>query len=110
MSEAELTRDIMALADSLGLLWHHCPDSRRCKGNRGFPDLVIAGPGGIIFAEVKGPDGETSAEQDLWGWTISDRKPARWRLWRPADLEDGTIERELRQLASSSTRLVLSLT
>jgi hypothetical protein len=97
VTEAEFTRDVCGLADSLGLLWHHCPDSRRCKGNRGFPDLVVAGPGGLLLAELKMPGGETSAEQDLWGWTIY-QAFSTIRLWTPAGLENGVIERELRML------------
>lgn len=70
VSEAELTSDVIGLADSLGLLWHHCPDSRRCKGNPGFPDLLVAGPRGLVLAELKSEHGETSADQDLWLWTL----------------------------------------
>jgi hypothetical protein len=50
------------------------------------------------------PGGETSAEQDLWAWTLAQAPlcPCSdcqvYRLWTPAQLEDGTIERELRDL------------
>lgn len=98
MTEAQLTRRIADLAQGQGLLAHWCRDSRKCYGHKGFPDLVIAGRRGVIFAEIKMLDAETSAAQDWWAYTL-DRGRVRWILWRPADLEDGTIERELRELA-----------
>jgi hypothetical protein len=90
MTEARFTRDVGELAGSMGLLWHHCGDSRRCQGNRGFPDLVIAGEHGILPAELKMPDGETSAGQDLWAWTIS-QAGLSVPVYHPADLESGRI-------------------
>jgi hypothetical protein len=64
MTEAELQRKITDLCDWLRLKWHHETDSRKSK--RGFPDLVIAGPGGVVFAELKGPKGKLSKEQAEW--------------------------------------------
>lgn len=108
MSPAEhaFTRQVLALARSLDLLAHWCGDSRRCEGQKGFPDLVIAGEHGIIFAELKSAAGETSAQQDLWAWTIGkvvsylrgeyEDGWIRHEIWRPADLASGRIERELR--------------
>lgn len=91
MTEAELVGKITDRCSELGLLWHHCGDSRRCDGPAGFPDLVIATRGGIIVAEVKSQDGETSAEQDLWLWTLGGMAV----IWRPADWESGLIDRHL---------------
>ena len=99
MREAIFTEAVLAMARDRGLLVHHCPDSRRCTGQKGFPDLVIAGPGGILFAELKSEDGETSADQDLWGWTLS-RGLGRLAhtILRPGDLRNGRIARELNRL------------
>lgn len=101
MLEAEFTRRIAARAQALGLLAHWCPDSRRCTGDRGFPDLFIAGQHGQLLAELKLEDGETSAGQDLWAWTLSQPgEGARYVLWAvPRDLDNGTVERELEALA-----------
>jgi hypothetical protein len=95
-----LVAEIAARAQDKGLLWHYCPDSRECHGPRGFPDLVIAGPAGIIFAEVKSDDDVTSPEQDLWIWTIAQAttSPILIHVWRRSDLLDQTIERELNNL------------
>jgi hypothetical protein len=105
--EARFCRDVAALAQRRGLLVHWCIDSRKCVGDRGFPDLTIAGPHGVIFAECKMPDSETSANQDLWGHTIyrassGMRRRLAYRIWFPQDLGNGTIDQELKELCSSA--------
>lgn len=86
----ELVRKILAAARGLGLLAHHCADGRCCDG-AGFPDVVVAGRGRVIFREVKTGSGETTAGQDLWGWMLG----AAWAVWREADWESGLVELEL---------------
>lgn len=88
---------IAALCDESGLLWHYCPDSRRCRGPRGFPDLIIASPSGVIHAELKTDHDSTTAQQDLWLWTL-DRAGQRQVVWYPAHLTDGTIRRALEEI------------
>lgn len=102
MTEEQLLRAVGVLCDDHGLLWYHMPDSRRALGSPGVPDLVIAGKYGILFRELKSADGDTTAAQDLWGWTLTrfwtsagQRRPAIWGIWRPADLESGLIGLEL---------------
>jgi hypothetical protein len=97
VTEEEFTGSVVARIDRLGLMYHHCRDSRKCAGRRGFPDLVSAGRRGVLFAELKMPDGETSAEQDLWAWTLRKAGQA-WVLWEPADLDNGVIDGALVQL------------
>jgi hypothetical protein len=108
-AETAFTREVLALAASMGVMAHWCGDSRKCQGPKGFPDLFIAGPRGILIAELKMPDGETSAEQDLWAWMLTREHEcaecreydtsAPYRLWRPDDLASGTIEAEFRRIA-----------
>lgn len=105
MTETELQREVQALCDELGLLWHHCRDSRACDGPRGLPDLIVAGPRGVLFAELKSEDGDRSADQDLWGWTLTraaegESRRMNYRLWRPAHLASGLIATELRRIAA----------
>lgn len=95
MTEAELAAEVTAAATSMGLLWHRCADSRRCRGSRGFPDLVIAGPAGILLAELKNDHDVTSADQDLWAWMLAGSAIWAYRLWRPADWRSGRIRAEL---------------
>ena len=97
MTHNELVGKILARAAELKLLAHYCGDSRKCKGAAGFPDLVIAGATGVIFREVKTGSGETTPQQDLWGWTIG-RVGGSWHVWTEARWIDGTIEYELTRL------------
>jgi hypothetical protein len=104
--EKDLTLSAIHQAAGMGLLAHWCQDSRKCLG-RGFPDLMFAGPGGIGFAEVKTSDGDTSAEQDLWLWTLAKHirpplhvSPLQFvRLWQPSDFWNGTVDNDLGSLA-----------
>jgi hypothetical protein len=73
--------------------------SQRVAANQGFPDLMIVGPGGAIFRELKtlagmGPGGGLRHDQMIW----RDRLKAAgedWDIWTPADLDGGRIDREL---------------
>lgn len=79
MTEAEFQAAAEAECERLGLLWHHCTDPRRCRGPRGFPDLIALGPRGLVVAELKSADGDTSAEQDRWIYTA-------WQAGQPIQL------------------------
>ena len=69
MTEEQFQKEAEAEAARLGLLWHHCTQPHRCRGPRGFPDMLALGPGGWLSAELKSAHGETSPGQDLWAWT-----------------------------------------
>jgi len=102
-AEAAFGRQVIRRARRAGVLAHWCLDSRYCAGQRGFPDLVLAGQGGTIFRELKTGAGDTSAGQDLWGWMLRSGPlpvPA-WAIWRPADLESGLIEMQLRMIGET---------
>ena len=98
MSERDLLLKVQAECEALGLQHHHCHDSRRCEGPRGLPDLVIAGPGGILFAELKDSDGDTSADQDRWLYMLH-RAEVPYAVWRPGDFDAGTVRAVLKALA-----------
>lgn len=67
------------------------------QGHIGFPDLVLARNGAVLFRELKGPKGALSPEQRDWARQIVGSSgpvttpPDGWRmlavfdLWRPAD-------------------------
>ncbi len=90
---------ITAMAAQRGLLWHYCGRSLHCRGCHGLPDLIIAGPGGLAFAEVK-TGGQLDPGQQAWRDTLR-VSGAAWNRWDPADLWNGRIERELDRLAGN---------
>jgi hypothetical protein len=92
MTERDLDRHIRQLAKDFALLRYHVNDSRGTSA--GFPDLVLVGPGGVIFAELKSARGQLRPEQADWRDRLTEAG-AKWRLWRPADLASGAIARDL---------------
>lgn len=96
MTEKQLLESVLNACMWLKLLAYHVRDSRGSAA--GFPDLVIAGPRGVIFRELKSADGETTAEQDLWMWTLC-KSGADCQVWRPADWYSGAVRARLEQLA-----------
>lgn len=99
MTEDELLAAVLLLAGRLRLLAAHVEDSRALRAGAGFPDLVLAGPGGILFAELKSASGDLSTAQRRWRWMIQ-AAGGRWRLWRPAHWEAGLIEREMKEITT----------
>jgi hypothetical protein len=97
MTEAELMEAIRTMIKDLGLHAFHAADSRRSWG-RGYPDLTIAGRGGMLWRECKTESGSLAPEQRQWGDALK-RAGQNWRVWRPADLLDGSIGRELASVA-----------
>lgn len=96
-NEQQLQANVVELAGWLGLAVFHSFDSRRSTGP-GYPDLTIAGPGGMLFAELKSSTGVLSPDQRAW----RDRLRAAgqlWRLWRPADWASRAIYVQLAMLA-----------
>jgi hypothetical protein len=103
MTEEQLLAEVAARCERRGIWWVHidAPHHNRRRQNLvGFPDLLLCGPGGIAFRELKsGAYGaRLRSEQTAWKYRL---KAARqdWALWKPADLESGRIDRELDALA-----------
>lgn len=96
MSEEQLQASVLELAVALGVLAYHTHDSRRSPA--GFPDLVLAGRRGVIFAELKSAGGAMRSEQVTWKYQLL-ASGQRWRLWRPADWTTKVIETDLREIA-----------
>lgn len=66
---------------------------------KGYPDLTIVGPAGLMFRELKSSTGSVTPEQKTWLLVLS--RVADADTWRPTDLRSGRIERELRALGSA---------
>jgi hypothetical protein len=101
MTETELlyaitsgSRKRPGLCARLGIRWYHAYDSRRSIP--GWPDLILIG-NRIIFRELKSASGILRPEQRDWR-DLLHAAGADWAIWRPADLESGRIEGELRAL------------
>lgn len=114
-SEDQLQREIIDLCATLDerlqrqypdvpgmrLLVFHDTDSRR--NVRGLPDVIAAGPGGVVFAELKRePTTKHKAaerpEQTVWLDTLAAGGAAAY-LWRPSDWKAGAIQNELYRIA-----------
>jgi len=85
MTEDQFQRALVDLCKWLGLLVYHNPDSRRSTA--GFPDLVICGPKGTIFAELKSKTGRVRPEQKVWLERLR-AGGQRAFLWRPTDFDE----------------------
>jgi hypothetical protein len=97
MTHAELIAQILALCRKHRLQAFYWPDSRKAR-RRGWPDLMIGGPAGWRFREVKTPFDRLSSEQRQVGYLLA-AAGLNWDVWRPADLASGQIEDELRVLS-----------
>lgn len=95
MSEDALMRAVVELAEWNHLLCYHTRDSRHSTA--GFPDLVLTGPGGTLFVELKSETGNLRPEQRLWRDGLKE-SGQRWDLWRPPDWRNGKIKRTMRYL------------
>lgn len=89
MSEDDLLRSVIDLAQLLGLRVHHSRPARTTQGwrtpisgHKGLPDLVIVGPGGVLWRELKSATGKLSVDQVLW---LADLRTADQDagVWRP---------------------------
>jgi len=72
---------------------YHTHDSRRSEA--GFPDLVLARSGRIIFAELKTESGRVNQAQREWLGALSACPGVEVHLWRPGDW--GRIEQALKR-------------
>jgi hypothetical protein len=106
MGEQDLQGAVIDLCRLLHLRVAHFRPARTGRGWRtpvqadgaGFPDLVIVGPGGVAFRELKSDRGRLSADQKLWRDALYDAGADHW-VWRPTDWTNGLVNEELRMLA-----------
>lgn len=107
VTEDDLLTAIVEAAEFLGWRVHHDRRSDKAlqQGHAGFPDLVMARKGIVIFAELKASRQRLGAEQFAWmqalGWMAGENATGlsglgrvNLRVWWPEDL-DRAIE-ELR--------------
>lgn len=90
-SEADFRKAIQDLAGWKGWTVYYVPDSR-WTDVRGWPDLVLARRGVVLFRELKAENGKVSEEQRWWLDQLA-ASGADAKVWRPSDWVE--IERTL---------------
>lgn len=107
MSEDELLTAVIALCKLMQLRVHHVRPARTeqgwrtpVQGHAGFPDLVIAGPAGHLFRELKSDTGRLTEDQVDWLVMLGPGSG----IWRPVDLVSGLIRDELQRIAGKPKR------
>lgn len=96
MLEADLEQIVADLCRTLGVLRYHTHRSQHSPA--GFPDDVIAGPGGTLFRELKREGKNPTPEQQKWLDVLHDNGHDVG-VWRPRDWFTGRIEAEVRAAA-----------
>lgn len=108
VTEGELLARVTRMCDERHLLYHHCHDSRYCRGTAGLPDLIISSRNGTIFVELKSASGAMTTQQTQWRWSLKASRE-QWHLWRPADFYSGAIVDALNYLAGAGMDLMAKL-
>lgn len=102
--ETQLLNAIIEMATTRGWLVHHCRPARMesgkyatpIQGHVGFPDLVLAREGRVIFAELKSSTGRVTAGQKDWLAVLTRvDAPVEAYVWYPKDWIDGVVDRIL---------------
>lgn len=82
ITEKNFQQSVIDLARLHGCLVYHTYDSRRSE--KGWPDLVIVGPRGVLFRELKADRGRVKPEQ--WEWIEALKLAGQDAgVWRPVD-------------------------
>ncbi|NIL62728.1 hypothetical protein [Salinispora arenicola] len=114
MSEDQLLRSIIDVCRKMGTVHtaHFRPGLTQ-SGNwrtavsgdgKGWLDLTIVGPAGVLFRELKSATGSTTPEQRQWiGWLTEAGQDAA--VWRPRDWYSGRIAAELAAIRRPVARL-----
>lgn len=82
LTERQLQEMVIALARARGWLCYHTFDSRRSAA--GFPDLVLARNGVVLFAELKSEKGRLREDQRSWINALGEIA----HVWRPSDFDE----------------------
>jgi len=98
MREKQFQSTVLQLAKLCGWEAYHTYDSRRSQP--GFPDLVLAKPKVLLFAELKVDSNKLTLAQRKWATLLGDLQneqvnPVYYRLWMPEHQEE--IEKILTQ-------------
>lgn len=86
VTEKTFMAQVTQLAEMCGYLVYHTHDSRRSA--KGFPDLVIAGRGKLIAAELKVGKNQMTAAQREWLATLRAVPGVVAVEWRPEQFDE----------------------
>jgi hypothetical protein len=103
LTETDLLVAVLELAKFRQCYVHHCRPALSLggrwhtpiQGDAGFVDLVIATRSRVLWRELKGARGRVTPEQRLWIGRLQ-TAGQDVAVWKPADLESGLIDEELR--------------
>lgn len=99
IKEATFQTKVLDLCRFYRLKTYHTYDSRR--STPGFPDLVIVGPRGIVYAELKGTTGKATLAQLDWIEALNNAGGKAY-LWYPGDWPE--IQDVLKSLTNAGAR------
>lgn len=93
ITERDFQRAVVELARLHGWRVHHTRHAlnRRgqwrtpIQGDAGFPDLVLARGGRVIFAELKRKGGRPTPQQQMWLQTLAQSGGVEVYVWNPDD-------------------------
>lgn len=92
-TEYQLQGAVESLLRFYQVRFHHCRDARLCTGN-GFPDLVIVGPLGVLYRELKVKGRIPAVDQRRWGHSLV-HSGQDWAVWTEYDYMEGRITNQI---------------
>lgn len=92
MRHAELLAAVVRMCAVRGLWVMQAPASQLLA--QGWPDVVIVSPFGVLFRALTSEEGDLTKTQ-IRLLRCLDRDGLNVTVWRPVDLHDGTIGRQL---------------
>lgn len=106
ITEKNFQQAVIDLARLHGCRVYHTHDSRRSE--KGWPDLVIVGPRGVLFRELKADRGRVKPEQ--WEWIEALKLAGQDAgVWRPADWPEVVLA-EIRLVGRRSASRAAAMT
>lgn len=99
----DVVAEIIRRANARGCLVHYCGQAARCQGDKGQPDLVVAGPFGTAWIEVKMPGDQLKPAQTTWRHMLT-AGGQEYHVVGPADLVDGSVDWILRDIGRQDRR------
>jgi hypothetical protein len=97
--ESEQLHQVAEWAQRYGVLWHHCGNTRLCVGDPGLPDVVMAGPGGLLFGECKSNAMSVTPDQRTWQWMLRATGRTDVGVWLPSSFREGIVETQIRLIS-----------